>query len=156
MKHLNRNHPMLVQLVQNQRIRVKAVRVDPIRNKLRETSGESIAETLVAVLIAAFALLMLAGTVNTSTNLVTKSREVLKEYYEANEVLENMSGNNKYVTPESGGRVTLEGNSVNFTWYNISIYKNTRLQSKPVIAYYKSNMPDGASPTGSSSLEAGE
>lgn len=49
--------------------------------KLKSTSGESIAETLVAVLISAFALLMLAGTVNTASNLITQSQAALKEYY---------------------------------------------------------------------------
>ena len=52
-----------------------------VRNKLRSTSGESIAETLVAVLISAFALLMLAGTVNSASNLITKSQDSLKTYY---------------------------------------------------------------------------
>lgn len=49
--------------------------------KLKSTSGESIAETLVAVLISAFALLMLAGTVNTASNLITKSQAALQTYY---------------------------------------------------------------------------
>lgn len=68
-------------------------------NKLKSTSGESIAETLVAVLIAAFALLMLAGSVNTSSNLITQSQGKLEEYY---------SENNDLVTKntDSGGKVT--------------------------------------------------
>lgn len=49
--------------------------------KLMSTSGESIAETLVAVLISAFALLMLAGTVNTASNLITNSQTSMKTYY---------------------------------------------------------------------------
>ena len=53
-------------------------------DKLKSSSGESIAETLVAVLIAAFALLMLAGTVNTSSNLITKYQGELQTYYEHN------------------------------------------------------------------------
>lgn len=55
--------------------------VNKVKNKLRSTSGESIAETLVAVLISAFALLMLAGTVNSASNLITKSQDSLKTYY---------------------------------------------------------------------------
>ncbi len=53
-------------------------------NKLRNYSGESIAETLVAVLIAALALLLLAGPINTATNLITKSKNLLDTYYTAN------------------------------------------------------------------------
>ena len=52
-----------------------------VSSKLKSTSGESIAETLVAVLISAFALLMLAGTVNTASNLITNSQASLKTYY---------------------------------------------------------------------------
>lgn len=55
--------------------------VNKVSNKLKSTSGESIAETLVAVLISAFALLMLAGTVNTASNLITNSQASLKSYY---------------------------------------------------------------------------
>ena len=75
-------------------------------NKLKSTSGESIAETLVAVLISAFALLMLAGTVNTASNLITGSQNNLEEYYESNNTLADL----KSVTPET---------------YTASIYKGT-------------------------------
>ena len=59
-----------------------------IVRKLNSTSGESIAETLVAVLIAAIALLMLAGTINTASNLITKSKNTLDEYYHSNNKVE--------------------------------------------------------------------
>ena len=85
--------------------------MDPVRNKISDTSGESIAETLIAVLIAAFALLMLAGTVNTSTNLVTKSREVLGEYYQANNALEN-SLKEDNVTVEKSRGLRLQGDQL--------------------------------------------
>ncbi len=69
-------------------------------NKLKSTSGESIAETLVAVLIVALALLMLAGTINTASNLITQSQGKLKEYYKENN---NLVGKNT----ESGSNVIL-------------------------------------------------
>ncbi len=52
--------------------------------KLKSRSGESIAETLVAVLIAALALMMLAGAINASSNMITKSKNLLNTYYTAN------------------------------------------------------------------------
>ncbi len=67
---------------------------DRVSKKLKSTSGESIAETLVAVLIAAFALLMLAGTVNTASNLITNSQATLKTYYR---------DYNNLADPETGG-----------------------------------------------------
>lgn len=67
-------------------------------NKLKSTSGESIAETLVAVLIIALALLMLAGTINTASNLITQSQGKLKEYYKENNNLVNKTSSD-VVTP---------------------------------------------------------
>ncbi len=77
-------------------------------NKLKSTSGESIAETLVAVLIAAFALLMLAGSINTSSNLITQSQNKLEEYY---------SENNSLVmkNTESGGKVKVQPGTADIT-----------------------------------------
>lgn len=52
-----------------------------IKKKLKNHSGESIGETLVALLIAAFALVMLAGAISSAGSIVTTSRNKLKEYY---------------------------------------------------------------------------
>ncbi|MBQ6493128.1 MAG: hypothetical protein IJI92_04610 [Erysipelotrichaceae bacterium] len=49
----------------------------------KNNRGESLAETLVALLIAAFALLILAGMVQSSSNLITKSEKHIKDYVEA-------------------------------------------------------------------------
>ena len=55
--------------------------------KLKSTSGESIAETMVAVLISALALLMLAGTINSSSRIITNTQTKLIEYYNASNTL---------------------------------------------------------------------
>ena len=75
-----------------------------IRKKLKSTSGESIAETLVAVLISAFALLMLAGTINTASNLITKGQDSMEKYYEeSNELAEaDISSKNYTIEPTTG------------------------------------------------------
>ena len=52
-----------------------------IMKKLRGIAGESIGETLVALLIAALALLMLAGAVSSAGKIVTRNRENMKTYY---------------------------------------------------------------------------
>ena len=48
--------------------------------KLRGKAGESIAETLIATLIAALALTMLAGAVGSAANIVTGSRKTMQTY----------------------------------------------------------------------------
>ncbi len=52
-----------------------------IKNKLRSRAGESIGETLVALLIAALALLMLAGAVSSASKIVTRNKAAMEEYY---------------------------------------------------------------------------
>ena len=97
--------------------------------KIKSISGESIAETLIAVLIAAFALLMLAGTVNTSTNLVKKSQTILTEYYKKNNEMESRNG-------KSLGTATVEIYGIS---QNVTLYQNDAFKSNPVIAYSKND-----------------
>ena len=49
--------------------------------------GETISETLVALLIASLALLMLAGAVTTATRVVTQSNDKMTDYYNKNSAL---------------------------------------------------------------------
>lgn len=49
--------------------------------KLSSRVGESITETLVALLVASLALLMLAGAVSAASRVVTRSRDWLESYY---------------------------------------------------------------------------
>ena len=51
-----------------------------IKAKLRGRTGESIAETLIATLIAALALVMLAGAVASAARIVTTSKKAIEEY----------------------------------------------------------------------------
>ena len=56
-------------------------------NKLSNQSGETIAETLVALLIASLALVMLAGAVSSAMNTVTRSKNTMDDYYTVNNAL---------------------------------------------------------------------
>ena len=53
-----------------------------IKARLHGTAGESIAETLIALLIAALAMLMLAGAITSAAKMVTSSREAITKYDE--------------------------------------------------------------------------
>lgn len=59
--------------------------MNKLKNKLNSQTGESIAETLVSLLIAALAILMLGGAMNAASGVVTRSRDKLDVYYSANE-----------------------------------------------------------------------
>ena len=105
--------------------------------KIRDKSGESIAETLVAVLIAAFALLMLAGTVNTSTNLVLKSQKILSGsdtdsedgYYDKNNLMEKRTG-----TPEKM-TITISSTLDEPMTETVSLYKNDKFSNNQIFVY---------------------
>lgn len=94
-------------------------------------AGESIGETLVALLIAALALVMLAGAVAASSGIITKSRNKLDAYYNANEAdrgVVKMSG--------SGTRNTVEIRASDLSQdAGIIYYQNTAFGQTPVIAY---------------------
>ena len=52
--------------------------------RLRSQTGESITETLVALLIASLGLIILAGAISATSRVVLKTDHVLEEYYHQN------------------------------------------------------------------------
>ena len=108
-----------------------------IQKKLRSSMGESIAETLIALLISSLALVMLAGAISTTWNLVNRSDMALKAYYEANNVLEDPeTGASWTVSLVTGGEdpkpVQLVKSGEALT---VSGAVNDTLGNKPVAAY---------------------
>ncbi len=97
--------------------------------KLNSRAGESLAETLVALLISALALVMLAGAITAAGDVVTRSKNKLKDYYTENEniVQRNTSG--------GGGNITITGDGVSIPSYAITIYKNEEFSKYPVVSY---------------------
>ena len=113
-------------------------RTSGIRRKLRSRVGESIAETLVALLIAALALTMLAGAVSASSNIVTKSRTTLNNYYNAmDSTVVKMADGGK--TGKQIELVESESGWINGPIESGSIvyYVNETFARSPVIAYKK-------------------
>lgn len=55
-----------------------------LKRYLTQTRGESFIETLFATLISLFAILLLATLIIGSTNLIGKSKALMKDYYERN------------------------------------------------------------------------
>lgn len=52
-----------------------------IRKKLHSSSGESIAETLIALLISSLALVMLASMISSTSNMLSQSKIAMNKYY---------------------------------------------------------------------------
>lgn len=58
--------------------------MNAVKNKLKSQTGESITETLVALLISALALTMLAGAVGATERIIQSSEKKMEKYYKAN------------------------------------------------------------------------
>ena len=105
-----------------------------IRRKLRSNRGETIGETLVALLISALALVMLAGAISSTANMINTSDKKMGEYYSGDAALAEHSGGT------TGHSVTIQGASASKSYY-ITCYENKAFETKPVVAY-KVNIAD--------------
>lgn len=108
--------------------------------KLRARAGETLAETLIAVLIAAVAVLMLAGMLSTSADMVHKSEAAFNDYYTANNALSTQSGTGAtgkaLLRDENDNSVYLVGSAD----ANVLFYVNNKApNSTPVISYKYNN-----------------
>lgn len=62
-----------------------------IQTKLASNKGETLAETLVAVLISAVGLLLLSGMIMAATRIVDSGQQKMKTYYDGMTVMEQKS-----------------------------------------------------------------
>jgi len=106
-----------------------------MRRKLRSNAGESIGETLVALLISALALVMLAGAISSTANMITTSDAKMGEYYDGDDVLVQQSSG------AVASSVTIQGTKTAAQTRNISCYTNAAFASKPVVAYQYASAP---------------
>lgn len=58
-----------------------------LSKKLKGNAGESIAEVLIALLIAALALTMLASVITSAAKMINRSKQLMNAYYAENEWL---------------------------------------------------------------------
>lgn len=103
-----------------------------IKERLCSQKGESIGETLVSLLIAALALVMLAGAMTSASNIIISSRNKLESYYDANESLAKRESGTPMVNT-----LKLEDTSgaVSSQTITVSYYQNTVFSDKPVVVY---------------------
>lgn len=107
-----------------------------IKKKLRSRVGESLAETLVAVLVIAIALTMLAGMISATASMVMTTREKMKVYYKENiklEKLESTVGEEGKINLSIGEAKGTE--TINITKITVTAVTNNEFEKTPVIAY---------------------
>ncbi len=108
--------------------------------KLRSRAGESLTETLVALLIAALGLVILAGAISSTNSMVQRSKTVMTSYYTANNALE----------AQSGSKTDLSVSITSFGDYPVEAYSNDVISGKTVAAYYPKTPTTSSSSSGTS------
>lgn len=106
---------------------------EQVNKKIRSNAGESITETLVALLIAALAIVMLAGAVAAASNMVLTARNKLDKYYDANEKVVQMGNDGSKATVTITEKST--GASRRIARGDILYYRNDEFKKNPVVAY---------------------
>ena len=96
--------------------------------KLRSQAGESIGETLVALLISALALLMLAGAISSAANMVRRSKTAMTAYYENDSSLALVGESSLQ------GEIAIGDGSLSQT-FKIAYNKNEGFGDRVVVSY---------------------
>ena len=114
---------------------------DRVLKIMHSQAGESIAETLIALLVASLALVMLAGAISSGAAAVQKGRDKLKNYYDNTEYIVNHAGGDG--TDKVGNdttEITITDNTglVTIPKISVSYYYNKTFAKTPVITYKKS------------------
>ena len=102
-----------------------------VTKKFHSKAGESIAETLVALLISALALTMLAGAISAASNMIKISRDKLATYYDQSENMATFKDADTVTITVSLNDVSQDA--------SIKYVTNTAFNKTPVVAYKKSN-----------------
>ena len=113
-----------------------------MKTKICSNLGESISETLIALLISSLALVMLAAAISSSSAMITTSRNKLKDYYDKEVVFVNRSAGittgSPSVTIADATASPSDGRTVQSQKFSVIYYENDEFSNMPVIAYKKS------------------
>ncbi len=105
--------------------------------KIKSNSGESIAETLIALLVAALGLIILASAINSTSNIITTSNNKIKEYNEKEKIVVQQKVESGTVTGKisfNNEKVSYDSGSIDI---NINIFINDVINEKDVISFSK-------------------
>ncbi len=111
-----------------------------ITAKLRSHSGESISETLIALLIVLLSLTMLTGAISAASGLVLKSKDKIKKYYTVDALLvnddtsssvDNYAFSDVTITLTETTSSGIASEEVGCTYYENTVFTDR----KPVISY---------------------
>ena len=127
-----------------------------IKRKISNQRGETIAETLVALLISAVALVMLASMISSSSSMITRARDRLSAYYDNIELMnrESNSAADEYIKGSSNLSVqdldSSASEKIVFEESKIPVnyYGNTAFSKTQVVTYRYSEGSGGGGSNG--------
>ena len=110
--------------------------------RIKNNHGESLTETLVAILVAGLAMALLSGMISTSVKLTSNSSRDIGRYYDQDKEVAlkedagKLEGAGTLIIQEKNGETTynIGKNSI-----SVNYYMNTNATKKPVISYKKAN-----------------
>ena len=106
-----------------------------IFKKIRNNNGESIAETLIALLVAALGLIILASAINSTSKIITTSNNKIKEYNEKDKIVVQQ----KVETDTTAGTISFNNEKISYESGSIDIdiyiFKNDVMNSNEVISF---------------------
>lgn len=127
-----------------------------INRKISNQRGETIAETLVALLISAVALVMLASMISSSSSMITRARNRLSVYYEKTDKMNRKAteDNSEYVSDFSNLSVQDQDQSASEkivfkdSKIKVEYYGNKVFSKTPVVTYRYVEEPEGGGSNG--------
>lgn len=116
-----------------------------INSKISGNAGETIGETLVSLLIASLALVVLAGAISAASGIIMRSRDRINTYYDNAEYVVKMP--DSIPSGESGEDITINKGTATVTITapgpqtvlstDVTYYENTEFGRTPVVSYKK-------------------
>ncbi|MEF9922823.1 MAG: hypothetical protein RR313_04565 [Anaerovoracaceae bacterium] len=101
--------------------KIKPLLYRRIQTKLASNKGETLAETLVAVLISAVGLLLLSGMIMAATRIVDSGQQKMKTYYDGMTAMEqklNPVTEENHLIVKFGSTVTSDVKNINVNVYS--------------------------------------
>ena len=111
---------------------------EKLKRKLHSQAGESIGETLAALLISSLALVMLAGAMSAASGMIVRSRSALGEYYSKNEAVAIMAADSGTAATD-GIIITDDSGTISQQKIDVRYYLNNSFGKNPVVSYKKSD-----------------
>lgn len=111
--------------------------------KICSNAGDSIAEVLIALLIAALALVMLASMITASANMITRSKTYMNTYYTNCNTLNSGPGDFEGNLTLTLSATNAGNNSVGIATQQYSAsYNKVSYQNKDIVSFWKGALND--------------